>query len=84
MFSRPHYIDLGLVVVLTLVVLDLKQRTAGRLKLAIGGLFLPLFGLSSSSQQATAEGIHQVDGREGHAKAERQVCKQVHGEALSR
>jgi rod shape-determining protein MreC len=51
MLKRPNYIALGLVVVLTLIVLNLPTQTAARLKLAIGSLFLPLFGLASSSQQ---------------------------------
>lgn len=52
MLRRPHYIALGLVVLLTLVILNLPSRTTARFKLGIGGLFLPLFGLAGSSQQA--------------------------------
>ena len=37
MFRRPHYIALGLVLLLVLIVLNLPQPTAARLKLAIGG-----------------------------------------------
>lgn len=51
MFKRPHYIALGLVGLLTLIVLNLPDRTANQIKLAIGSLFLPLFGLSKSAQQ---------------------------------
>ena len=51
MLKRPHYIALGVVVLLTLVLLNLPSHTAARLKLAIGSLFLPLFGLSNSSDQ---------------------------------
>ncbi len=51
MFKRPHYIALGLVGLLTLVVLNLPHQTASQIKLAIGSLFLPLFGLSKSAQQ---------------------------------
>ena len=36
---------------LTLLVLKLPARTATQFKLAIGGLFLPLFGLAGSTQQ---------------------------------
>jgi len=50
MLKRPHYIALGLVVLLTLVILNLPSQTSARLKLGIGSLFLPLFGLASSSQ----------------------------------
>jgi len=51
MLKRPHYIALGLVVLLTLVILNLPSQTSARFKLGIGSLFLPLFGLAGSSQQ---------------------------------
>src|SRR5439155_14574342 len=51
MLKRPHYITLGLVVVLTLTTLNLPSQTTARLKLGIGSLFLPLFGLATSSQR---------------------------------
>ncbi|HTH47828.1 MAG TPA: rod shape-determining protein MreC [Candidatus Limnocylindria bacterium] len=50
MFKRAHYLALGALTVLVLALLNLSPNTAGRFKLAIGGLFLPLFGLASSSQ----------------------------------
>src|ERR1700722_2841618 len=55
MLKKPHYVALGLVGLLTLIVLSLPQHTANQIKLAIGGLFLPLFGLSKSSQQLARE-----------------------------
>src|SRR5215471_9977300 len=51
MLKRPHYIALGLVVVLTLTILNLPSQTTARLKLGIGSTFLPLFGLATSSQR---------------------------------
>jgi rod shape-determining protein MreC len=51
MLRRPHYIVLVLVVALTLIILNLPAHTSARLKLAIGSLFLPLFGLASYSHQ---------------------------------
>lgn len=51
MFKRPYYIALAVVVVVTVVVLKLPGRTASQVKLAISGLFLPLFGLASSAEQ---------------------------------
>ena len=51
MLRRPHYIALGIVVLLTLVILNLPSRTTARLKLAMGALFVPLFGLANSTQQ---------------------------------
>ena len=55
MLKRPQYIVLGLVVLLALVVLNLPGQTAARLKLAIGSLFLPLFGLAGAGQQTAAK-----------------------------
>jgi rod shape-determining protein MreC len=51
MLKRPHYIALGLVLMLTLTILGLPGHTVARLKLGIGNFFLPLFGLASSSQR---------------------------------
>ena len=55
MFKRTQYVVLGSVVVLVLVVLNLPPSATARLKLAIGALFLPLFGLSSAGQQAASK-----------------------------
>jgi rod shape-determining protein MreC len=60
MFKRPKYIVLGLVVLLALVVLNLPARTATRLKLTVGSLFLPLFGLASAGQQTAAKATDAV------------------------
>src|SRR6266478_2647219 len=51
MLKRPHYIALALVVMLTLAILNLPSQTRARLKSGLGGFFLPLFGLTSSSQR---------------------------------
>jgi rod shape-determining protein MreC len=65
MLKRPHYIALGLVVLLTLLILNLPNQTTARLKLRIGSLFLPLFGLAASTQQvADAAGDTAVPRRE--------------------
>jgi len=51
MLKRPHYIALGLIVFLTLVILNLPDKATSRLKLGLGSLFVPLFGLANSVQQ---------------------------------
>ena len=43
MLKKPHYIALGVVGLVTLIILSLPHHTASQVKLAIGGLFLPLF-----------------------------------------
>ena len=55
MFKRPYYIALAFVVLLTLLVLNLPGSTAARLKLAVGSLFLPLFGVTGGVRQAAAQ-----------------------------
>jgi cell shape-determining protein MreC len=42
---------LGFVIVVTLVLLRLPERTTSRLKPAIGSVFVPLFGLAGSGQR---------------------------------
>lgn len=51
MLKRPHYIAIGTVVLLALVLLNLPSHTLARLKLAVGSVFLPLFGLANSADQ---------------------------------
>lgn len=55
MLRRSHYIVLGLVVLLALILLNLPSRTSARLKLSIGSVFLPLFGLANSTQQTAGK-----------------------------
>lgn len=49
---RHRYIILILVILVTVIILKLPPRTATQFKLAISTLFLPLFGLSTSTQHA--------------------------------
>lgn len=53
MFRRPHYLAISVVLLFVLVLLSLPSQTATRLKLALGGFFLPLFGLAGSAQALT-------------------------------
>jgi len=50
MFKRPHYIAVGVVLMVTLVILNLPNKTTARMKLGIGSLFVPLFGVANSTQ----------------------------------
>lgn len=50
MLKRTHYWVLGAVLALCLVLLNLPPTAAGRLKLGISTLFLPLFGLAGAGQ----------------------------------
>lgn len=50
MLKRQYYMTFGWVLLVVLVVLNLPEQKAERLKLAVGGLFLPLFGMAGSTQ----------------------------------
>jgi rod shape-determining protein MreC len=55
MLKKSHYIILLGVVVLILALLKLPGEPMGKLKLALSGLFLPLFGLSGSTHELLGE-----------------------------
>lgn len=69
-FNRQPYIPLGFVIVFSLVMLRLPGRTAAQIKLAISGLFLPLFGLSASAGHLTGQATHALVPR---AELDRQL-----------
>ena len=60
MLRRPHYIALGIVVLLTVVILKLPGRTATTLKLAVASMFLPLDGTVDSIQKTAEKGANAV------------------------
>lgn len=49
MFKKAHFIGVIVVVLVVAVLLKLPAQSMGKFKLAISGLFLPLFGLTGSS-----------------------------------
>lgn len=51
MLKKPQYLALAIVAAVVLIILNLPTQTMSRWKLAISGVFLPLFGLAGSSQQ---------------------------------
>jgi rod shape-determining protein MreC len=51
MFKQKNYIALGIVALVTALVLSLPPRDVSHLKVAVGSLFLPLFGLATGAQQ---------------------------------
>lgn len=60
MFKRSHYIALGACALVLLVLLNLPAPASARLKLAIGGVFLPLFGLSSTGHSFVDQASYQL------------------------
>ena len=60
MLKRSQYLALGAVVILTIILLKLPSRTASNLKLAISGLFLPLFGLAGSVENLANKSSYAV------------------------
>ena len=55
MFRKTNYLALGAVTLLALLILSLPPRATAHLKLTIGSLFLPLFGLANTTQQLPAD-----------------------------
>ena len=55
MFKQNNYIAAGIVVLAAVVILSLPSSATSHLKLAIGSLFLPLFGLANAGQQLPAD-----------------------------
>jgi cell shape-determining protein MreC len=51
MFKQKHYLAIGAVTLVALLIFSLPPRATERLKLAIGSLFLPLLGLANTAQQ---------------------------------
>ena len=51
MLRKKHYLAVGAVTLVTVLVLSLPSGAVSHLKLAIGGLFLPLFGSVSAVRQ---------------------------------
>src|SRR5580704_1748660 len=60
MLKKPHYIAFAVVGLVTVLVLNLPSHTASQIKLAIGGSFLPLFGLSRTTQELARTGSNAV------------------------
>lgn len=60
MLKRPHYIALGIVIILTFCLLKLPGRAAANLKLAISSLFLPLYGAAGSTQELIIRSSYAV------------------------
>jgi rod shape-determining protein MreC len=50
--KRVHYFSLGTAFLLALVAFNLPSQAVSRLKLALGSVFIPLFGLTRTVQQA--------------------------------
>jgi rod shape-determining protein MreC len=55
MLRKKHYLALGAVTLVALLLFSLPPRVTSRLKLAAGSWFLPLFGLANTSEQLPAD-----------------------------
>jgi rod shape-determining protein MreC len=53
MSKRSYYFAFALVLLVSLVLLNLPHHTALRIKLAVGALYLPLFGLTATARETT-------------------------------
>jgi rod shape-determining protein MreC len=61
--KRAHYIALGSAFLLALVAFNLPGQAVARLKLALGSVFLPLFGLTSLAHQALPKAVDRLTPR---------------------
>lgn len=76
MIRRRHYIALVLVILITLVLLNLPGRTVAQIKLAMGSLFLPLFGLANSSHQLAERAGERLSPRKDLLKQNEALRRQ--------
>lgn len=65
MFKQQHYLALGAVLLVALLIFSLPPRATARLKLAIGSLFLPLIGLAHAAQQLPVAAADAALSRRG-------------------
>ncbi len=63
MLRKKQYLALGAVVLAALLIFSLPQRATSRLRLAVGSLFLPLFGLLKTAQQLPIDAADAVTPR---------------------
>lgn len=63
MFKRKQYIGLGVIAMCVVTLMALPARTTQKFKLAVGSLFLPLFGLASVTQHAASKAGDAVTPR---------------------
>jgi rod shape-determining protein MreC len=64
MFKRPLYIFCSLALLLVVVFLILQSTWGTRMKLTVGSLFLPLFGLSSTVDTGLSKAANKVTPRD--------------------
>ena len=76
MLKRQHYVALSLVLLATLVVLNLPSGAASRFKLAFSTLFLPLFGLATTTQNAANHASDPLVPREELARQNEQLRRE--------
>jgi rod shape-determining protein MreC len=76
MFRRKHYWIFGGAVLLALILLGLPAKAASRIKLAVSGLFLPLFGLSQSTDRLADRAGNAVMPRSDLVRENEQLRQQ--------
>ncbi|MBM3869697.1 MAG: rod shape-determining protein MreC [Verrucomicrobia bacterium] len=64
MLRKSQYIALGFVALVGLIFLSLPESTTNRVKLALTGVFLPLFGLTEATQSAARRTGNAIVPRE--------------------
>jgi len=76
MLKRQYSLATGLVLLVVLVLLNLPEQPAARIKLALGGLFLPLFGMAGSVQNLVQQAANSLVPRSTLLKQLEQLRKE--------
>jgi rod shape-determining protein MreC len=63
MLKRSHYVALGLVALLTLVILNLPAGITSKVRRAIASMFVPLVGLTTATRQSVSQAADVVTPR---------------------
>ena len=77
MLKRQQYIILVSVVLLVAVLFKLPSQTVEKFKLAIGGLFLPLFGLAASAHELEGAARNTLVSKRQLARENDQLRRQI-------
>jgi len=63
MSKRPYYVTCGAVLLIVLILFQLPERQGHGVKLVLGGLFLPLFGLAGSAEATAGRATEKLVSR---------------------
>lgn len=77
MLQKRHYVALGVIVLIALVLLKLPGRTAAQIKMAVSGLFIPLFGVAGSAGQMAEQAGQAILPRKELLRQNRELRREI-------